>query len=436
MLSLPALSEIVPKRSRSWVVAAGGVFLAVLTSAGGISEGVFVTDNTGGYKQGWRMGVYLGIGFAVIGLALTLIFYHPGPRPNPGNLSVRTRLGKIDWFGLFIGTLGLTLALVGLQSGGTFAWDSPRVLVLIIVGFFLVGKFVIWEWKFVEFGLFPRVIFRDRNYRVIVILQFVEGMSLLSGQAFLPQMITTIFDKTAVVTTVRNFPFAAGLMGGSAFAAVILYKTREVKVLTISSVVMIAAGAGMFAALTPDINYAVCFFGWTLYGFGVAQMTVIVPVVASITTPDEFIATALSLTNAVRDLGGAIGIVMFSQILQSKITKKLPVDVGTAAFEAGIPLQDLATSVEAFLSGDAAAIEAAGLTPTALDLMTKASQTAYAESWRWVWIALLPFCAVTFLLAFLLRTTEKNFTMEVAAAVQHRHAHHKENEKKVAQEEA
>lgn len=58
-----------------------------------------------------------------------------------------------------------------------------------------------------------------------------------------------------------------------------------------------------------------------------------------------------------------------------------------------------------------------GATAGILEAVTRASRSAYAESFKYIWITLIAFCVVSMMGCWLFTSTTKYFTDEVAAPV-------------------
>lgn len=432
-LSTPLIAEAVPKRSRGIVLGVAVGLTGLVTTGGTIMQGAMAKLQVGGALNGWRAGVYVGAGVSGLALILTAFFYHPGRRPNPKVLSVGMRLRGLDWFGIFLGSSALILILIGLQFGGsTYPWESATVLSLLIVGIVTLGVFAIWEWKFVKFGIFPRQLFKDRNYSIVLSIQLIEGIVVNATAAFLTQISYTLFTSDPLAVYIRNIDYGIGNLIGAPIAGFVLWKTREAKWLLFTTVSMLTIGVGLMAVLQPHINYAAWFFPTFIIGICTTCMGVGISVVASISTPNELIATALSLCNSVRGLGGSVGIVVFSSIFEAKIKANLPKDVTAAVLAAGLPQSSIDLLLYAvFVSNDtnAALAKVPGITLNIGEAIAPAVAQSYADSWRYIWYALVPFCAVTALATLLVRTTKASMTREVASAVKHLHGRRKTNEK-------
>ncbi|PMD36358.1 MFS general substrate transporter [Hyaloscypha variabilis F] len=426
-LSTPLMAEAVPKRWRGPVIGVGTGLGGIAAIAGGLSQGAYMKYHVGGTYKGWRVGFYLGSVFFFLSFVTLVLFYHPSPRPIPEGMSTQRRLLKIDWSGIFLGTSGLLFLLLRLQYGGSSPWDSPRVLAFLAVGGVVTLIFIAWEWKGVgpEDGLFPASLFVHRNYAVTLALSFMEGMVMFSSQAFLPQMILALLTTDFVMSAVYNLPSIGGALLGALSTSIILAKTKEAKWITMFGMAMLAAGGGLLAVIQPGITLAACFFPSILLGFGMGSLGTAIPVIATLCTPNQFVATSVAVGSSVRGLGGAIGTVVFTTIYSSKLTEFLPAKVGLAVIQAGLPPASVGPLLQAAATRNPELIASVpGVTPQVMAALQSSTAQAYADAFRFIWYALIPFSVITLVICAFLHTTKEQMTLQVAAAVQHRHKDH------------
>lgn len=418
-LSTPLLAEVVPKRSRPAVVGGGTLLACVGTIVGSLSQGAFMKYGVGGVDQGWRIGFYLGACFFFLSFMGLVFFYRPGPRPNPEGYSVMQRLAKFDWFGILLGTAGLLLLLLGLQFGGSpDPWNSPQVLCLLIIGIVILVVFGIWEWKGVEEGLFPKSLFQHRNYPVALGLNLIEGMVIFSSQTYLSQIVLGLLTTDFVMTGVYNLPLSLGTLFGVAFAVVVSQRTKEAKWVAVTGVASLAVGGGLMAVMNPGISFAAWFFPNVLIGIGLATLGTITPVIMTLCTPNKYIATSVAIGTSVRGLGGAVGVVIFSQIFSSKLAGFLPARIGAVVLAAGLPASYIPSFVEAASENAISHLsQIPGVTDQVLKELTQAKAQAYADSFRFIWYGLLPFSFATLAVSLLLKSTKEQMTLQVASQV-------------------
>jgi hypothetical protein len=138
------LNETVPIKYRGYVTAVLTAFVFPFTPYVLYSE-LLSTYHT------WRWGMWIALiynGITGFGLAVT---YFPIAHVRAEGLSTMAILKRIDYVGGVLSITGLTLFLVALQSGGySHPWTSAYVLCTLLIGFFTLVAWIIWEWKFVK----------------------------------------------------------------------------------------------------------------------------------------------------------------------------------------------------------------------------------------------------------------------------------------------
>lgn len=111
LTALAATSEMAPRRKRGKYVAA--LIFTILPFAASVLWSQLIA-----YYAGWRfVGLFCGI-WNGLGLAATVLFYHPPPRGNSEGLDRPETLRRIDFIGGFLSIAGMIIFLAGLQWGG------------------------------------------------------------------------------------------------------------------------------------------------------------------------------------------------------------------------------------------------------------------------------------------------------------------------------
>ena len=131
-------------------------------------------------------------GAATIGI---LVGYRPLKGHNSlDHLSLRQKLGYLDYVGFALLAAGLSLLLTGLNlGGGIYSWSASPVLVTIILGVIILIAFGIYEWRGTKTGIFHPDLFSGgpearRNFLICVGLLFIEGILLFTFGIFYPIM--------------------------------------------------------------------------------------------------------------------------------------------------------------------------------------------------------------------------------------------------------
>jgi MFS family permease len=126
----------------------------------------------------WRGCFYINIPFCIVGMGATLRYVRPG---KIGYLTLRQRIGQMDWAGavLFVG--GTTALLIGISWGGTqHAWASAGTLTPIIVGMLSIGSFAAWQVYFKPYTLLPTSLFQSATLAAAFYCAFLNGFIVRS----------------------------------------------------------------------------------------------------------------------------------------------------------------------------------------------------------------------------------------------------------------
>lgn len=214
---------------------------------------------------------------------------------------------------------------------------------------------------------------------------FVAGMNFFSLLNFWPLTISTVWSPDPIAIGWRGFPVAMATAVGAIFWNALLsaWKGNAKWVLFMASTMLTAFGGALASIAPGNVYQSVTLASFAAFGLG----GVIVPAatVAMIACPDALITTCAALSLSVRAVGGAIGYSIYYSIFVKKLTKTLPVLVGTYAVKAGLPLTSAELFVGTLLTAPANVTSVPGVTPEILAAATLGSQWAYAESLHLVW---------------------------------------------------
>ena len=186
----------------------------------------------------------------------------------------------------------------------------------------------------------------------------------------------------------------------------------------VAYIVMIAFTVGLtFSTVNTRSLSIACAF---LSGVGVGFIEIIVVLVAQVGSDASNIGLIVGLIGSSRSLGGSVAQAIYVSILQNKLGTALPEYVSPAAVKAGLPLSSLPQLFAAISAGTATAFESVpGISPSIIAAATTATQSAYAYSLRYVYIAALAFGGVGFIVGcFMVPNVDKEMTSFVAKRIQ------------------
>jgi hypothetical protein len=159
-------------------------------------------------------------------------------------------------------------------------------------------------------------------------------------------------------------------------------------------------------------------------GLPIGLEAVLLSVLSGFFVPNELIATGICVSNAATSVGGAVAVIIYGTVFNSKIKTILPARVSAKVLEAGLPQSSLVHFVPAYLAANSqAALNLAnipGVTPRVLDAAQGASRAAYADSYHYIWYILIALSGACTLLSLRFGSTKHYFTNEVTAPIQRR----------------
>lgn len=170
------ISDLFSLHQRTLVLGMLESMWALAGGVGPILGGVFTEKLT------WRWNFWVNLPVCGLAFALLAVFLDVH---NP-RTKAREGLTAIDWLGS-VTILGFVLTLlIGLDLGGTiFPWNSPTVIVLIVMGCFMAALFVLTELRLTRHPLIPMHVFAlPSNVATLVICSahgFVGHYTCISG---------------------------------------------------------------------------------------------------------------------------------------------------------------------------------------------------------------------------------------------------------------
>ncbi len=191
------IGDIVAPRERGRYQGYIGSVFALASVAGPLLGGFFVDSLS------WRYIFYNNIPLGLVALAVTT---------RALNLPIQRRQAKVDYWGaaLLVGGVG-ALLLVGELGGMQYAWGSPTIIGLSIVGVLLVGVFV-WHERRTAEPILPPHLFRDGVFRVSAAASFIVGAAMFGALAFLPLYLQVATGASATKSGLLLLPLIGGLL--------------------------------------------------------------------------------------------------------------------------------------------------------------------------------------------------------------------------------
>ncbi len=266
---------------------------------GPVLGGLLVTELS------WRWVFYVNLPLGAAAFVFGLVFLEQQTQDRPG---------RFDLVGFLLSGAGLGLLMYGVSEGPNLGWQHTDVLAAIVAGVVLLAAMVVVELRspapMVDLRLLKNGLFRSGN-----------GVMVLASVAFLGTLyaISLYYQDgrglSALGSGLSTFPEAFGVMGGAQLASRWLYPRLGPRRHITIGLVGTAASIGLLALLGPGTSLWWARLLMLTLGLAMAQVFVPVQAASFATITPAATGRASTMFNAVRQLGGAVGVAVLTTVI-------------------------------------------------------------------------------------------------------------------------
>ncbi len=299
-LTLTLLAEAFPPEKR-------GLALGVWSAISGI--GVAAGPLVGGaltQAASWHLIFWVNV---PIGLALVPL---AGARLVESHGSVK----HLDLAGLALASSGLFGLVFGLVRSQSLGWGSTDVLIPLAAGVVLLLAFIVQELRTDE-PMLPMEFFANRGFAVTNAVSLAMYFGMFGSIFFLSQFLQNVLHNTPLQAGVKLLVWTGAVMVVAPIAGFMSERYGS-RVFMIGGLALQAIALGWMASVAGvGESYASLVIPFALAGSGMAL--VFAPsanaVLASVRTSQT--GQASGATNAIRELGGVLGIAVLATVFTS-----------------------------------------------------------------------------------------------------------------------
>jgi EmrB/QacA subfamily drug resistance transporter len=266
---------------------------------GPVLGGLLVTEAT------WRWVFYVNVPIGAAAFIFGAIFLVQSEQPEPG---------RFDLAGFLLSGIGLGSLMYGVSEGPGDGWGSGKVVAAIVAGVVLLAVMVVVELRESE----PIVALRLLGNRLF---RSANGVMILGSIAFLGSLyVVSLYYQdgrglSALASGLSTFPEAIGVMLGAQLASRVLYPRLGPRWHLAIGLTGTSLSIGLLAVLGAGSS-----LWWArllLFFMGLAMAQVFVPAQAAAFATISPAATgrASTMFNAIRQLGGAIGVAALTSVI-------------------------------------------------------------------------------------------------------------------------
>ncbi|OCK82586.1 MFS general substrate transporter, partial [Lepidopterella palustris CBS 459.81] len=387
-LAWTAVGELVPRKYRAFALGAFEMCALPPGAFGAIMGNAIAAHTT------WRWVYWVPFILNTAGLFAVFLFYRPKNQYiREEGKTVMQELFDLDWMGFFLYGNGLLLLLLGISFGGNvFPWyeKSAGTICLIVIGALLLVAFGFYEYYWDQiFPLFPPVVMKKTRGVIMVLVGiFLFGMMYYSVAVLWPQQIMALY--TTDLIKVGWYASALGMVGivASFVSGYIFTRFGHARLLFLFIITVGTVAAGCMA-IKPESPVASTIFV-AMQGFTVGAGMIVSTAMVQMAVSHEYLGVTTQLAVTARNVGGAVGTVIYTSIFTGRIKANVAKYVAFPLAKSGVPFQSLQAVVYALI-GQAPPAVLAMLSPAQLGLAMAGVKQAYVHSFRVVYLSSIAF---------------------------------------------
>jgi EmrB/QacA subfamily drug resistance transporter len=302
------IADIVPPRERGRYMGLIGSVFAVASVAGPLLGGFFV-DNLS-----WRWVFYVNIPVGALAVLIVVTRLH---------LRTPHTRHQIDYLGAGLLSGGVAaLVMLTTWGGSEYAWGSPTIVGLGLVGVLLLAAFVWWEGRAAE-PILPLALFRSRVFSVANAMGFTIGMAMFGAIVFIPLYLQLVYGVSPTSSGLRLLPLMAGLLVAAVASGRVISRIGRYKMFPIAGTAVLVVGMFLLSRLGVGTAPWLASVYMVVVGVGIGLvMQVLVLVVQNDVRPAE-IGVATSTATFFRSVGGSFGVAIFGTIFATRLADQL-----------------------------------------------------------------------------------------------------------------
>jgi EmrB/QacA subfamily drug resistance transporter len=299
-LTLTLLADSFPAESRGLALGVWSGISGIAVALGPLVGGAVIQLSS----WHWIFWINVPVGLVLIPTAARLLHESHGSERS------------FDLSGLGLASAGLFGLVFGLIRAQTLGWDALEVVVSLAAGVVLVIAFVMQELRTPD-PMLPMSFFRRRSFAVTNAVSLSMYFGMFGSIFFMSQYLQDVLGNTPLQAGLKLLVWTGSIMVVSPIAGY-LSERRGSRMFMVGGLALQAVALGWLASeASVDQPYTSMIVPFILGGAGMAL--VFAPaasaVLASVRTDQA--GQASGATNAIRELGGVLGISVLSTVFSS-----------------------------------------------------------------------------------------------------------------------
>jgi EmrB/QacA subfamily drug resistance transporter len=299
-LTLTLLSEAFPAGQRGIALGIWSGVSGLGVALGPVIGGAVVS----GVSWHWIFWLNVPVGLVVLPLAARRLTESRGPN------------GALDLPGVALASGGLFGVVFALIRANALGWTSLPVLATGGLGIALLIAFVVWEQRTAT-PMLPMAFFRSRAFSATNVVSLAMFFGMFGAIFLLAQFFQTAQGLSPIEAGIRTLPWTAMPIFVAPLAGLLSDRVGSRPLMAAGLTLQAVALAWLASELSATLSYGRMIVPFILAGAGMAL--VFAPSANAVlgAVRDDQAGQASGATNAIREVGGVLGIAVLSSVFTS-----------------------------------------------------------------------------------------------------------------------
>jgi len=296
-LTLTLLADVFPADKRGLALGAWSGVSGLGVAFGPLVGGAVVD----GISWHWIFWINVPIGAALLPLAARRLAESHGPSRS------------LDLAGLGLASTGLLGIVYGIVRGAELGWTSTPVLGSLIAGALLVAAFLAWEAR-APHPMLPLRFFRSRGFAAVNGVSLAMYFGVFGSIFLLAQFFQVTQGYSPLEAGLRTLPWTIMPMFVAPIAGMLSDRIGSRPLMAAGLTLQAGAIAWLASVSSPTVPYGDLVIPFIMAGTGMAL--VFAPAANAVlgaVRPEEA-GQASGATNAIRELGGVLGVAVLASV--------------------------------------------------------------------------------------------------------------------------